>query len=47
MTTKLIFQRANNNRLTRLLLSIKDMENYPFNPKFNPNNPIYLKPIER
>jgi len=47
MTTKTIFQRANNNRLQRLVMKIKYTDNLPYNPKFNPNLEIYNQPLNK
>ena len=42
---KKIFKQYNDNLLKRIVMDIKDNEPLYFNPKFNPNNPIYNKPL--
>ena len=44
-TTIQIIQKNNDNLLRRLCDKVRISEQYDFNPKFNPLNEVYQKPL--
>lgn len=46
MITAKIFNQYNNNKLQRLVMSIKDSKPLKFNPRSNPLLDIYQQPLK-